>query len=174
MISVSVQVNIAQARKALDLCHAQIKGAASRAINRGINAGRAASVRNISDATKFKQKDIRARMFIRGSRPDYLVATLGALPFAPNLGKFNAHTVKAGIVRANAWEGAKDYHKAFMLGVRQRVFKRRGSRLVPVYGPSLPNVFKRADMVALTRAAMVDRFEQVFAYELTRRGARAL
>ena len=82
MINISVKLDIAQLRRDLAKEQRKVPQAASRALNRAIDAARTVCPR-ISAATKIKQADIRNRMRVIGANVNYLIAELEALPFSP-------------------------------------------------------------------------------------------
>ena len=174
MIGISVKGNVKDVLRDLnDKQKHVIPQAAARALNRVINTVKSRTVKDISAKTKLKQKDIRARMIIRGASKAKLEAVLKALPYSPNLSKFSARQTKPGVV-ANAWEGRKVYRGTFTMpggSVVKRTTKARYP-IKGVYGPSLISNFKKQDNIELMKQVAGERWSIEFEHEVARRLSR--
>lgn len=172
MIKLSVQGDIASARRQFAHKRRQVDLAASRAINRALDSARSAATKVLSKRTGIKpQRAIRDRLKVHPSSPDYLIGSIGVEAHTPNLIRFNARQTKRG-VSASAWGKRKVYPRTFIGNQGRTVFKRTGKSrnpIRPVYGPRLhaeaatAEVRKQMDMVARPR------FKKEFAHELRRR-----
>lgn len=169
MLNINVQVDMARLRQGLNVLEKDVRKAAVRGLNKGIDAGRTTAAREISAASKIKQKDVRAHLHVRGANDANLSAELSASPYSPNLGKFRASQQKAGVA-ATAWERRKVYKHAFILPSGRVVTRTTPERfpLKGLRGPSVPSIFKRRDILGRIASVAVARFRTEFERQLRR------
>jgi hypothetical protein len=167
----SIKADLRQVeRMATTMQRQVIPKAAARAINRAIDAANTTAAREISSATKIKQKDVRRRLFVRGASAARLAASLEALPMSPNLRYFKARQNKAGVA-ATAWEQRKTYKGAFQMP-SGLVVKRTTKKRYPIKGlrgPSVPKTFMQQRILARIAAVAEQRWRSEFERELARR-----
>jgi hypothetical protein len=172
MISIDVRVDVAQMRRQLtDIQRRQIPKAAAYAINRSLDTGRGTAAREISSATKIKQKDVRKRLYIRRANALKLIGEVEAFPFSPNLAYFRARENKLGVA-ASAWEKRKTYKGAFITPkgkVVTRIGDASDAPLKGLRGPSVPRTFMQERILAKIVAAMRLRWRTDFERDLARR-----
>ena len=171
---IDVKVDIAKAVRALDLAAKSVASAAAAALNDTANSVRGNAVKQIAAETGMKQTDIRARLWIKRATRMGLVAEVGALPSARNVGKYPKARPRqqAQGVQITAWGKRQTYQGTFVKGGKRNtrqdaaVWRRSGRQITPViYGPSVRQSFKRVNHDAVVR----ERFPVFFARRL--RGA---
>lgn len=154
-----------------------VKRAASKAMNRAIDAATTAGQREISAATKIPVRVVRTRLRKFRASPSNLIARLQALPFSPSLSQryFRPTQNKKGVA-ASAWERRKTYKGAFMLP-SGRVVTRTGRGRFPLKGlrgPSVPSTFVQERVIskidAVARQTWRSRFDHEMARELKAMG----
>lgn len=203
MINVSVEVDIKQAMRMLNLLPQEADRAAARAINKLADevhewsAKEIANETGIPKGTRGKAKagrgngTVHGRMYVSGANPRKLLATINALPSAKNVGYYqgaNPRQTKPG-ASVKAWRARKVYDGAFVMGpptvgrIRRKVWRRTGPKpeqiTDKVWGPSIRKSFERPFIQAGSLALIKRRWPKWFEYylraEIVRlRGAGAL
>lgn len=170
----NITINTREVARALDLTVAAIERATAAALNDTANSVRGNAVKTIALETGMRQSDIRARMFIKRATRAGLIAEVGALPSARNVGKYPKARPRqeAQGVAVTAWNKRQTYQGAFVLGGKRNarpdaaLWKRTGRQITPVvYGPSVRKSFSRVDHAAVVQ----ERFPKFFRNRL--RGA---
>lgn len=168
-MQINIKSDVAAARRRLTRTQREVlPKATARALNRTGDFANTRSVRDLAKATGLKQKDVRAALIrtrATWNRLTYLIASIGK---ALNLIRFNARQAKAG-VSASAWGVRKIYRGTFIANQGRTVFKREGTArlpIKPVYGPSLPREFGRAEFAARLREAVQAKWRDEFAHQL--------
>lgn len=171
MIKVNVKVDVSRMLRETQGEQRKVRLAASRAINRAADTGATTGARTISSKTKLKVREVRTRISVRGSRPDYLIAEIEAHPYSPNLARFRATQNRKGVA-ASAWERRKVYMHAFIHPRTGKVVTRTTDKRTPLKGlrgPSVPRTFMRDDVLKEIESKVVARFISEFDRDLTRR-----
>lgn len=206
MISVDVSVDIRQAMRMLNLLPREADRAASRALNKIADEVQAWSAREIANDTgivlgsrraakaglRGQSNTVHGRMYIRGSNPRTLRASVHALPSSKNVGYYRGaapRQTKPG-VNLKAWRRRTVYDKAFVKGpariaasIPRKVWRRTGPGrdqiTDKVWGPSIRKSFERpfvrAGQVSIIQRRWPRWFEHYLRGEIRRlRGAEAL
>lgn len=142
----------------------------SRAINRGLTAGRVQAAREVVKDYNVKQRQVNEKTRIRKAAPSNLEATLTFSGPALNVADFKVspskpQPAKRPVLRVSVSKqrGPKPYKGAFLIPVRAgkyRAFRRKGKERLPiqdVWGPSIPSLIG-AERV---RNAVQDRIHEV-------------
>jgi hypothetical protein len=176
---IDVKVDLASAYRALDLTEKAILSAAAAALNDTANSVRSNAVKAIASETGMKQTDIRSRMFIKRASRSGLIAEVGALPSARNVGKYPKARPRqqADGVQLTAWNRRQTYQGTFVLGGKRNnrpdaaLWKRTGRQITPViYGPSVKQSFKRVRHEPVVRERFPVFFERRLRGALIRAG----
>lgn len=175
---INVTVDTRAVERMMRLTESAIVAATVAALNDTANAVRGNAVKGIAAETGEKQTDIRKRLWIKRATRAGLVAEVGALPSARNVGRYakaNPRQTAAG-VQLTAWKRRQTYGGTFVMGGKKAprdaaVWRRTGraDRAVTptIYGPSVRSSFKR--MEAKHYAVAQERFPVFFERRL--RGA---
>jgi hypothetical protein len=170
MLTIRVTLDVNRLRNDVRLSRKQVDKATARALNRAIDNARFVAVREIAKMTRIPSSRVRSRTWVRGATPINLVAVMDVLPYAPNLRAFNARQNSQGVA-ASAWERRKTYKRAFILP-SGRVVARVGKERLPtkpLYGPSVPNTFRREVIQNQVRESARAIFNKNLEREITRR-----
>lgn len=192
MISVSVETDIDEAIRQLNLLPKEAERAAYRAINKVADEIKKDSAQRISDITGIPKAKVFERMYVKGASAGRLIAKVAALPSAKNVGYYTgAYPVpgKAG-VSLTAWRQRTVYDRTFVMGtkkalgsLRRKVWKRygRGPDQISdsVWGPSIRKTFERPSIYYRNLETIQRRwpfwFERYLRAEIVRlQGADAL
>lgn len=170
MIRLNVKLDVQLAKTSLAGLEKEVKKAASRAINRTADSVKSAAVKDIAKLTRIKQKDVRGRIYVKGSSPQRLIAEVQAFPYSPNLKDFRATQNRKGVA-ASAWEKRKTYRHAFVMPSGRVVTRTTDKRfpLKGLRGPSVPNTFLQRQVIARLEAVAHQRWRSEFERELARR-----
>jgi hypothetical protein len=144
--------------------------AATRALNKVIGNARTEAIKKIIKHASLTGKVIRPYMGIKKATWGHLVAHLTVSKFTPNLIRFKAIQTKQG-VKATPWKKRKLHRGAFIANKNKTVFKRVGKSrtpIVPVFGPSLINEFKRDEVQTAIGIRTLEQWRKVFDYEMQR------
>lgn len=193
MISVSVQVDIEQAIRMLNLLPQEAERAAYRAMNKIADEIKETSAVEIAKETGMSKGSVKERLYVRGASARRLIASVHALPSARNVGRYTGAQPKqgdwfgAGGVQIKAWGRGNFYDKAFIMHPKyrgkQKVWRRTGSGkndiTDQVWGPSVRKSFMRPKLQAMQRHIIANRWPRWFQHylrgELVKlRGAGAL
>jgi hypothetical protein len=178
MVSVTTTVDFSGAfREITNLEKAVLPQAATAALNRVAASARTQAVRVIGAESSLKQADVRPHVTLTKATRTRLEAVINAQPWSPNLIRYQARQVKAG-VSARAWGQRKVYKGAFIGNKGRTVFKRATKERLPLkalHGPSVPKEFvatkTRSAMDAKIKERFVPEFESALRQFLrTRRG----
>ena len=178
-MKISVSVDIAAAARVLDLATNAVQSAAAAAVNDTANAVRGNAVKAIAAETGMRQTDIRTRLFIKRATRAGLIAEVGALPSARNVGKYPKARPRqqANGVQLTAWNKLQTYQGAFVLGGKRNtrqdaaLWKRTGRQITPiVYGPSVRKSFGRVKHEPVVRERFPVFFERRLRGALVRAG----
>jgi len=176
---IDVKVDLASVSRALGLMERAVTSAAAAALNDTANSVRSNAVKEIAAETGMKQTDIRARMFIKRATRSGLIAEVGALPSAKNVGKYPKARPRqqADGVQITAWKKRQTYTGAFVMGGKRNVrqdpalWRRTGREITPVtYGPSVKQSFKRVKHEPVARERFSVFFERRLRGALVRAG----
>lgn len=142
----------------------------SRAINRGLTAGRVQAAREVAKDYTVRQRQVNEKTRIRKAAPSNLEATLTFSGPALNVADFKVspskpQPAKRPILRVTVSKssGPRQFKGAFLIPVRAgkyRAFRRKGKERLPiqnVWGPSIPSLIG-AERV---RNAVQDRMQEV-------------
>lgn len=181
MINLTVTINTDEVIRKLRLAEAAVYSAAAAALNDTANSVRGNAVKEIALETGETQSYIRKKLYIARATRSNLIAVVGALPSARNLGKYrksNAKQQRAGAA-VTAWNTRKVYRGTFIMGgakatgTNNKVWRRTGPGkndiTSTIWGPSIRATFIRPHMVAKHRAVVSQRFPVFFERRL--RGA---
>lgn len=191
MITVSVQTDISQAMRMLNLLPKEAERAASRAINKIADEIKKDSVSRIVGYTGIDAGRVEDRFYVKGANPTRLIAVVAALRSARNVGYEKGASPEPGKagVTVTAWRNRTLYDRTFVKGrqdsirVRRKVFKRTGPGKNDidgrVWGPSVPRTFAKPWMQQRARELIAERwphwFERYLREEIRRlRGTEAL
>jgi hypothetical protein len=166
MITVSVEADIKRAMEALNLLPKEAERAAYRAINKVADEIKKDSISQIVGYTGLDAQRVKDRFYIKGASANRLMAVVGAMPSARNVGYEKGANVQpkpaisasaGGGLSLRAWGKAAFYDRAFVkgkqgnVGVRRTVFRRTGPGKedisAKVWGPSVPRTFEKPWMV---------------------------
>lgn len=191
MIEVSVQVDIEEAMRVLNLLPREAERAAYRAINKIADEVKKDSAKEVSQDTGIPVPKVYERMYVKGATSGRLMALVAALPSAKNVGYYEGAApvqTKPG-VNLKAWGRFNLYDRAFVKGprdlgnIRRKVWRRTGPGkddvTDKVWGPSIRKSFTRPWVQARQMAIIQKRwpyyFERYLRAEIVRlRGAEAL
>lgn len=168
MINFSVQGDVNQILSHLKGLEDVGKRAAATAINRIAVSAQSVALKAISQETGLTQRSVREKMKLRRAMPDRLLAEIVAESFAPNLIRFGARQVKAG-VSANAWRKRKTYKGAFIGNQGRTVFTRMGKARLPIkalHGPSVRKTFMRQHVQAALDRVVAERWPTEIQHQL--------
>ncbi len=168
-MKIDIKADVAAARRQLySWQHSVIPKATAAALNRTGDHANTLTVRDLSDISGLKQKDVRAAMRRVRAKWGNLEYRLAALGRALNLIRFGARQTKKG-VSASAWGKRKIYKSTFIANQGRTVFVREGKARLPiraVHGPSLPREFGRAQFMNNLKAAVTLKWRTEFAHQL--------
>lgn len=105
-------------------------------------------------------KEIRDALRIEPARPDHLEAVLVTSGKAIRMIEFNPQASRASGVQVNIGGKVETYRRAFIATVKNQhrgVFERKGRARLPIrelYGPSIPGMFLRTDVVPKVMATL--------------------
>lgn len=189
MISVSVETDLRRAMEFLNLLPQEAERAAYRAMNKIADEVKRDSAKEISQHTGIPRADVTRRMYVKGASAGRLVAIVGALPSASNVGAYKGampRQTKPG-VDIKAWRGRTVYDNAFVkypkYTGKQKVWRRTGPGkddiTDKVWGPSIRKTFTwpvvQARQQAIIRRRWAPHFERYLRAEIVRlRGADSL
>ena len=156
-MQISIKVDTRAVERMLRITESAVQSATAAALNDTANAVRGAAVKAIAAETGMKQTDIRQRLWIKRATRAGLIAEVGALPSARNVGRYakaNPHQTAAG-VQLTAWKRRQTYQGTFVMGGRKgggqdaAVWRRTGKadRAVSpvIFGPSVRASFRRLE-----------------------------
>lgn len=171
MLKINVKFDIQAAKRELESkLHKPLLKAAARAINRAADSTAVASAREISKATKIKQREVKGRLRVSGATAQRLLAIVSAYPYSPNLKNFRPTQNKRGVA-ASAWERRKTYKGAFIHPKTGSVVSRVGEGRFPLKGlrgPSVPSTFLTRRVVQVMERTALETFQKRFGLELAR------
>lgn len=190
MISVSVEVDIEEAKRMLRLLPHEANRAAYRSINKVADEVKKESAKEISSQTGIRKARVLGKLWVRGARANALIATVGALPSSSNIGAYEGSSPRQTPqgVDVKAWRGRKVYDRAFVKGppklaarIRRKVYRRTGPKDTDitdkVWGPSIRKTFGwpivRARQLAVIRRRWPYWFERYLRGELVKLGRGA-
>jgi hypothetical protein len=199
MISVSVETDIRKAMEFLNLLPKEANRAAYRAINKIADEIKKDSAQQIAQATGMTKDKVFERMYVKGASAQRLLAVVGAMPSAKNVGYYDGANPRpkpatssqhGGGVSLRAWGKPNFYDRTFVMGaqkdiggVPRKVWRRtgpgEGQITDKVYGPSIRKTFTWAP-IRKRQAEIIQKrwpyhFERYLRGELVKlRGADAL
>jgi hypothetical protein len=160
LINVSVETDIRKAMEFLNLLPKEADRAAYRAINKIGDEIKKDSAKEIGLATGIAVPEVLERMYMRPAFAQRLIAVVGALPSAKNVGLYKGANPRpkpalsgqaAGGVALRAWGKGNFYDKTFVMGkqgsvgVSRKVWRRvgpgKGNITSKVWGPSIRSTF---------------------------------
>jgi hypothetical protein len=174
-----VTVDFRGLERTLGLMQKSVVSAAAAALNDTANAVRANAVRTIAAETGMTQPSIRERLWIRRATRSGLIAEVGALPSARNVGKYKQARPRQQPdgVQLTAWGKRQTYQGTFVLGGKRNVrpdapvLRRTGKEVTgKLYGPSVRQSFKRVRHDAVVRERFAVFFERRLRGALVRAG----
>ena len=151
-----------------------IDAATVRGLDRTAVSARKSAMKEIREKTGLPPKFLRERLTIKRASVGNLTAEIRAAKGAPNLARFNARQVKAG-VSANAWNVRKVYKGAFLGNGGRTAFARTSKArlpLKPLRGPSVPKAFMQDAAQRAIAEAVAAEFPKHFASALQGQLAR--
>lgn len=175
MASVTITANLDDVVKRLPT-EKLAKTVMSRAINRGLNAGRTQAAREVAKDYAVRQRQVNEKTRIKKTTPSNLKATLKFSGPALNVADFKVSPSKPQPakrptlrVTVSKRSGPRQFKGAFLVPVRAgkyRAFRRKGKERLPienVWGPSIPSLIGGSDRV---RTSVQDRIQEVVATRL--------
>lgn len=169
METVTISANLDEIAKRLPT-EKLAKRVMSRAINRGLTAGRVQAAREVVKDYNVRQRQVNEKARIRKTSANRLEASLSFSGPALNIADFKVspprpQPAKRPVLRVSTSKqrGPKPYKGAFLIPVRAgkyRAFRRKGKERLPiqnVWGPSIPSLVG-AERV---RNAVQDRIQEV-------------
>jgi hypothetical protein len=198
MISISVETDIKEAMRFLNLLPKEAERAAYRAMNKIADEIKKDSAQKIAELTGIPKGKVLERMYIKGASANRLIAVVGAMPSAHNVGQYDganptpkpAVSSSAGAgVSLRAWGKPNFYDRTFVMGkqgevgVSRKVWRRtgpgQGQITNKVWGPSIRKTFTwnevRKRQVEIIRKRWPYHFERYLRGELVKlRGAGVL
>jgi hypothetical protein len=174
MITVSVEADIKKAMEALNLLPKEAERAAYRAMNKIADEIKKDSISRIAGFTGIDPVRVKDRFYVKGAAPNRLIAVVGAMPSARNVGYEKGANVDPGKpgVTLTAWRTRTLYDKTFVkgkqgnVGVRRTVWRRTGPKEEDVsnkvWGPSVPRTFERPWLQRLNMELLRKRWPYYF------------
>ena len=193
MIEVSVETDIREAMRMLNLLPREAERAAYRAINKIADEVKRDSAKEISQETGISVPKVYQRMYVQGATVGRLMAVVAALPSAKNVGYYDGaapvqYKGDKGVT-VTAWRNRTLYDGTFVKGppsvpgIKRKVWRRTGPAdnqiTDKVWGPSIRKSFMRpmvqGRQMAIIRKRWPYYFERYLRAELVKlRGADAL
>jgi hypothetical protein len=191
MINVSVEADIRKAMELLNLLPQEANRAAYRAMNKIADEIKKDSIARIVGYTGLDAVRVKDRFYIKGASANRLMAVVGAMPSARNVGYEKGANVRpkpaisgsaGGGVSLRAWGKPAFYDRAFVKGkqgnvnVRRTVWRRTGPKKEDItsqtWGPSVPRTFEKPWMMKhnleLLRQRWPFHFERYLRAEIVR------
>lgn len=167
----TVELNAAEALRALQAQPAKVSRAMVRALNRAGTSGRAEMARRVAKDMGVRVSDAKEAVLLESATATRLAVRLKASKKRRPLFDFHARQVASGVSFRGEGGKRSTVTSAFIASVRagssgthQGVFKRKGKKRLPIYelfGVSIGHVFERH------RPAVADQMVDVFDKNLT-------
>lgn len=159
MISISVETDISEALKYLNGLAGDADRAAAIAINRTAASVATEASRVIATETGFGVREVRERFRLRLADRYKLEASITALPYSPNVRRFQARPGKAG-ASAAPWRRRRTMRHTFLMPSGSVVARKGKSRfpIKTIRGPSVRLEFMKGYALAAMRRKVAERF----------------
>jgi Prophage minor tail protein Z (GPZ) len=150
---------------------------AALALNDTVKNARVETAQLLRPVMKVPSADIKESLHIEPARPEHLEAAMVAAGKPLKMIEFNPRASRAGV---SVQIGGKTevYRHAFLATMKtghRGVYERRGAQRLPIrelYGPSVPGMLKRSDVLPNLTAYMESRLLVNLAREIDRRARR--
>lgn len=159
-MNVNITADVSGVLASLDRLDRNVQRAEVAALNRVGTSARAEVVREISQQSGLKQKDLREHIPLSRATKARPFVEIVAKPWSPNLIRYQARQVKQGVT-AKAWGNRKLYKGAFIGNQGRTVFARTSKARLPIkalHGPSVPKEFVKGYALRALEAKVHERF----------------
>jgi hypothetical protein len=163
-ITVRVEVDAAPVLAILEtLASPAFEQVAALALNDTAKNAQVQAASQVAPLIGLPSREVKAALSIEPARSDHLEAAVVARGKAIPMIRFRPQASRTSGVRVRIGDKVEQYRRAFIANVRNAhrgVFERVGKARFPIrelYGPSVPGMFARTDVLPVIQTTMRDR-----------------